>query len=514
MEREAGTADVRPVADRRVAVVDVGSNTARLVVFHTAPGGFLRPIYEAKESPRLGLGLEGDGSIGHEAIERGIDGLARFARSLRLLGSPRTLGVATSAVRDAPNGRAFVARVTKETGLALRVLSGVEEARYAYLGVSSSWELGSDLVCDLGGGSLQIVASRQGQLHNSVSLPLGALRMTQRFFDHDPPKGREIESLRDHVRQSVRDGLQALGSERGRLFGVGGTVRSLAKVAIALREYPIPRVHGFPLRSHDLEALEELLVELPSEKRSSIPGIGGDRADVIVAGLVVIEELSRLAGTDLMTVSGTGIREGLALEEIRASLPASAEELARRSVAGASEALAFSVAHGELAEAACRTLFNLLAGRCGWGEEERRALMLSAWMHDAGTAIDLWRHARHSAFLIRNVPIWVLSQREILLASLADYLQEGDEPPSSWRRDFLPLIRGSDIEIARQLGVLLYVAETLLGGSPKFTLAEGSSVLSIALDKGGAAGLPPKALDKVRKPLRRVFDLEVRPRDS
>ena len=446
MEREADAIAPRPMADRRLAVIDVGSNTARLVIFQTAPGGFLRAIHEVKESPRLGLGVGADGSIGREAFDRGMAGLRRFAQTLEAFGNPRTVGVATSAVRDAPNGRSFVDKVAKETGIELRVLSGTEEARYAYLGLSSSWELETDLVADLGGGSLQIAATRKGMLQNSVSLPLGALRLTQRFFEHDPPKGREVDALREHVHDGLRDALEAIGRDRWRIFGVGGTVRSLAKVAINLREYPISRVHGFPLRSHDLEALGELLLDMPSEKRWAIPGIGADRAEVIVAGLIVIEELLRTSGTDLLTVSGTGIREGLALEEVRAQLPASAEELARRSVRGASEALAFSVAHGEEVEHVARQLFNLLADRLRWGEEERRALTVAAWMHDAGTAIDLWRHARHSAYLVRNVALWGLSQREILLASMVTYLHEGDEPPSSWRRDYLPLIRGSDIE--------------------------------------------------------------------
>ncbi|HEV2166810.1 MAG TPA: Ppx/GppA phosphatase family protein [Thermoplasmata archaeon] len=514
IEREAEASAVRPMADRRLAVVDVGSNTARLVVFQTAPGGFLRAIYETKESPRLGLGVGPDGSISREAFDRGLAGLTRFAQTLKAFGLPKTVGVATSAVRDAPNGRAFVEKVEKETGIELRVLSGTEEARYAYLGVSSSWELESDLICDLGGGSLQVAATRKGLLQNSVSLPLGALRLTQRFFEHDPPKGREVEALREHVHDGLRDALEAIGRERWRLFGVGGTVRSLAKVAIDLREYPIPRVHGFPLRAHDLEALGELLFGMPAEKRSAVPGIGTDRADVIVAGLVVIEELVRTSAADLLTVSGTGIREGLALEEVHAQLPATAEELARRSVEGASEALAFSVAHGEEVEHLARQLFNLLSKRSGWGEEERRALTVAAWMHDAGTAIDLWRHARHSAYLVRNVPLWGLSQREILLASMIAFLHEGDTPPSSWRRDFLPLIRGSDIELARQLGTLLYVAETLRGGDPKFTLPEGSETLGIALGRGGETGLSPKVLEKVRKPLRREFHLEVKARDS
>ncbi|HUI38006.1 MAG TPA: Ppx/GppA phosphatase family protein [Thermoplasmata archaeon] len=500
--------------ERRVAVIDVGSNTARLVVFHVSPGGYLRAVLERKESPRLGLGVGPDGSLSADAMERGVGAIDRFARTLRDLGEPKTVGVTTSAVRDAPNGHLFLDRVRKETGTALRVLSGPEEAHYAYLGVASAWELDTDLVCDLGGGSLQIASVRRGRLQNTVSLPLGALRLTERFLEHDPPKGREIEALQDQVRKEVGAALDTFGRAEWRLFGVGGTVRTLAKVAIGLRDYPISRVHGYPMRTHDLDALGELLLDMPSARRGEVPGIGSDRTDVIVAGLLVFAELLRAAGTGLVTVSGTGIREGLALEEVRAQLPAPAVELLRRSVHAASEALAFSVEHGEAVGEVARTLFQLLAKRMGWADEESMALTVAAWMHDSGASIDLWRHARHSAYLIRNVPIWGLSQREVLLASMAAYLHEGDEPPSSWRKAYLPVVKGSDIQTARRLGTLVYVAETLQGADPKFSLPEDSGILSVGLAKNPELGPRTKPIDKIRKPMRREFELEVRLRDA
>jgi exopolyphosphatase/guanosine-5'-triphosphate,3'-diphosphate pyrophosphatase len=495
-------------------VVDVGSNTARLVMFRTSTSGGLRAVFERKESPRLGLGVAADGTLGREATERGIASLRRFAQTLRDLGNPTLVAVATSATRDAPNGEAFVQRVARETGINLRVLSEVEEARYAYLGVATACELTDDLVCDLGGGSLQIIASRGGRFQNSVSLPLGALRLRQRFLEHDPPKGREIDALRASVQEDIASAVKALGRGHRGIFGVGGTVRSLAKVAINLREYPISRVHGYPLGRRDLEALGELLFDMPTDKRSAIAGVGGDRADVIIAGLVVIQELLSETDQEQITVSGTGIREGIAAEATHAELPASSEELARRSVLAASDAFEFSIDHGVEVERVSRQLVDLLSPRLGWGTEERIALSVASWMHDSGTAVDLWRHGRHSAYLVRNFPLWGVSQREVLLASMATYVHEGDEPPSSWRKEFLPVIRPSDIGTARRLGTLLYVAETLQGEDPKFSLPAGSATLSVGLGRASEGSVSPKAIEKIRKPLRREFDLEVRIRDS
>ncbi len=497
-----------------LGVIDIGSNTARFVVFETSRAGAVRAIFETKDAPRLGLGASPDGSLTEPAFARGVTTVRRFARLVRTRGVPRTLAVATSAVRDAPNGLAFVREVERATGVLLRVISGGEEARYAYLGVASTGPLGDDIVFDLGGGSMQLAEVRRGSLRNSVSLPLGVLRLSQRFLDHDPPKRREWEELRDHVRRTLASVLEAFGGDRYRLVGVGGTVRALARAAIELRAYPVQRVHGYPLFDHDIEALHELLAEMPAAKRKSVPGIGGDRADVILAGIAVLEELLRAVRADVVTVSGAGIREGIALEAIGARLPANSETLADRSVAAAAESFAFDVDHGRAVMDAALALYDLLAPLFEGGTSERLALRVAAGMHDAGTAIDLWNHARHSAYLIQNYPIWGLSQREILLASMAAYLHEGDDPPSEWKREYLPIVRGEDVATAVRLGAILSVAELVAPARPRFHLTGGGKAVSLAFSTSADTSLAPRWQEKVRRPLERVFDLDVRLRDS
>ncbi len=500
----------RPRADRTIGVVDVGSNTARFVAFEASHSGTVRAFFETKESPRLGLGTGPDGRLSAAAIERGVRAVEHFALSVRSLGLPRTIAVATSAVRDAPNGAEFVRRVERATGVLLRVISGAEEARYAYLGIAGAWELDHDIVSDLGGGSLQLAEVRAGQLRNSVSVPLGVLRLSQRFLDHDPPKRREVEELRDYVRETLGSVFEAFGGKNYRLFGIGGTVRSLARAAIELRDYPIERVHGYPLWDHDLEALGELLGEMSAAKRRAIPGIGSDRADVVIAGIVVLQELLRATDAGRILVAGTGIREGLALEAIGAKLPAAAERLAERSAEAAAESFAFRLDHGREVADTALALFDVLATRYEWGRSEGLALRVAGWMHDAGTAIDLWRHANHSAYLIQNYPIWGLDQREVLLASLAARLHEGGDLPSAWKKGFLPVLRASDIETARRLGAILEVAEVVAQARPRFSLGGGGKHLALAFSAPAATSLPAHWEEKVRKPMEREFEVEVR----
>jgi exopolyphosphatase / guanosine-5'-triphosphate,3'-diphosphate pyrophosphatase len=497
-----------------IGVIDIGSNTARCVVFEAAPAGTVRPVFELKESPRLGLGTGPDGALSEAAIARGVHTVRRFAATVRQHAVRRVIGVATSAARDAPNGTAFVQEAERASSVRLKILSGTEEARYAYLGVSGTLELRNDLVCDLGGGSLQLAEVRDGALRNSVSLPLGSLRLSRRFLEHDPPRRREREELRDHARRAIRSAIEAFGGHQDRLIAVGGTVRSLARASIEITEFPVRRVHGYRLYGRALEAMDELLGDMPASKRRSFRGIGSDRADVVLAGITVFEELERAVGVDHLLVSGAGIREGIALEAIRAKLPASAEALVDRSVAAASRSFAFDLERGqEVGEVADR-LFGLLAGRYGWGRSERLALRAAAGMHDAGVAVDLWNHPQHSSYLIRNYPIWGLDQREILLASMAAYLHDGDDPPSAWKKRYLPLAGSAEVATAVRLGAILEVAKTIAGTRTALSLANGGRALAVAFSSGADSALPSRSQERIRKAMERVFDLEVRVRDG
>jgi exopolyphosphatase / guanosine-5'-triphosphate,3'-diphosphate pyrophosphatase len=493
-----------------LGVIDIGSNTARFVAFEVAAAGTVRAVYETKDVPRLGLKMTPDGRLSPEAVERGVAAVRRFARVIARLGIPKTLAVATSAVRDASNGAEFVRQVERSTGVLLRILSGTEEARYAYLGVAGAWELRNDIVLDLGGGSLQLAEVRAGVLRNSVSLPLGALRLSQRYFEHDPPKRRESDELRGYIRETLTSVLEAFGGNTYRLLGIGGTVRSLARAAIELREWPVRRVHGYGLYDHDLDALGELLGEMPAPKRRAVPGIGGDRADVILAGIVVLEELLRAVKADRIVVSSTGIREGIALESIGAKLPVPAETLAERSAAAAAESFVFRLDHGREVANTALALFETLGARVGGGRSEALALRVAAWMHDAGIAIDLWNHARHSAYLVQNYPIWGLDQREVLLASMATYLHEGDAPLYEWKKGYLPVIGPADLELASRLGAILEVAELTAPARPRFALSSGGHALSVTFSAPVDTTFPPRWAEKVRKPMERVFGLEVR----
>jgi exopolyphosphatase/guanosine-5'-triphosphate,3'-diphosphate pyrophosphatase len=503
-----------PGPTREVAVIDLGSNTARLAIFEATIEGGLRQIFEVKGVPRLGKGVGEDGSLSDEAMERGFATARRFAHHVGVMGGPPIVAVATSAVRDAPNGPAFVERMAKRTGVDFQIISGEEEARLGYLGVAASWELDRDLVADLGGGSLQLVGTREGKLEDATSLPLGALRLTQAHLEHDPPKRREIEDLHDSIRDRLRSVPSGILRGRRRVFGVGGTIRTLARTAMGLREYPLTRVHGYSLRKRDIEALNEILVEMEADRRREVAGVGGAHAEVILAGIAVLEELLRALDLEEIVVSGHGIREGVAVERLRISVPAPQEILTFRSVTAAARAIGFSLVHGEQIHRLALELFDLLESRQNWSASDRLALSVAAWMHDVGSVVDPWRHPSHSAYLIRNLSLLALTDREALLASLVAYLHEGDEVPEGWAKAWRAILTPSELDVARGLGALVALAESLEGARVPFSIPRGSDRLVAARPSANGGGPPSGALEKFRKPFKKLFGLELEVADE
>ncbi|MCI4322769.1 MAG: Ppx/GppA family phosphatase [Thermoplasmata archaeon] len=496
------------IASRSLVVIDLGSNTSRVVLYDTTPDGGLRSVGEAKELTRLGAHVTDDGTLDAEAIERAIATMHRFRRRIEGWGSPPVVAVATSVVRAAPNVEEFVKAVERGSGLRLRVLTEEQEARCAYLAVASSWELDEDVLFDMGGGSLQVVVTHKGRSSFAASRPLGALRLARQFLEHDPPKEKELEALRDHVRSS----LESLPLEKvpkgAKLYGVGGTVRALARVAMLMREYPIPRVHGFELRKRDVEALAELLLDLPSDRREEVPGISADRADLLPAGIITVSELLRATGAEEVTVCGFGVREGAALETIGATLPVPAVTLARRSVEAARLGLGFSLDHGEAVADVALLLFDRLRGRFKWSEEDRLALTIAAWMHDSGAAVDWPRHGWHSAYFVQNVSLRGLSHRATQLAAVAVALHEGDPLPEPGRKTWRRQLGEADLETGERLGALLLVAEAAVDLRARVTAPDDGRLL-LTVTEGSRVPVHPRTLSRLARPARKMLGMEL-----
>jgi exopolyphosphatase/guanosine-5'-triphosphate,3'-diphosphate pyrophosphatase len=300
----------------RLAVIDLGSNSFRLVVFSTSAEGWWQRTDEIYESVRIGEGIGATGRLGEQPMRRALatlDVFAHFCAAARLTGE-QIDAVATSAIRDAKNSADFLAHARARTDLPIRVLSREQEARYGYLAAVNSTTLRDGGVLDLGGGSLQLVRVRKRQPRNCGSWRLGAVRMTERFLPGaGPAKRRQLQDLREHVARELHD-APWLAEAGARVVGIGGAVRNLAAAAQRARGLPTNGVQGTTIERTVLEELVERLAALPVSQRSEIPGIKPVRADVILAGAAVLLEVMRAGGLDAIEATEAGLREGIFFE--------------------------------------------------------------------------------------------------------------------------------------------------------------------------------------------------------
>ena len=297
------------VAGQTLGVIDIGSNSGRVMVARVLGAAHLDVLGDARSPLRLVRDVATDGRLSAATIERTLRIVRGFVAVASSAGAERTVAVATAAVREASNGDEFIERVRTELGILSISPDGAEEARYGFYGAVHGLPVEHGIVLDVGGGSLQLVHFRGRRLLKSWSLPLGALRLNDKFLQSDPPSRGEMRSLKEHVYATLEDaGISSLQADE-RLVVTGGTVRNLAKVDRRLRgEYPISRLHGYILDRRRLDDAGLLLARELAGDRARVPGLNSDRSDSIVGGALVIQAvMDRLLASEL-TVAGYGLR--------------------------------------------------------------------------------------------------------------------------------------------------------------------------------------------------------------
>jgi exopolyphosphatase / guanosine-5'-triphosphate,3'-diphosphate pyrophosphatase len=302
-------------AMQRVAVADLGSNSWRLVVFGYEPGTpWWSLVDEIREVVRVGAGLGEHQAIQPERVDRALHTAAVFSSFCRALDIEEVEAVATSAIRDAENGRELLDAIRDKTGLDPRVITGREEARYGWLAIANSTTLENGFGLDIGGGSIQALRVEGRRLTESESLPLGSVRVSEEFLRGEKASHKAIKALR----KEVSGRLEALGwwDHGARLVGIGGTIRNLATAAMKRGDFPPLDVQGFELDRVVLEELVELLASTPASKRGEVPGIKPDRGDVILGGALVLAAALETGGFDRIEVTEAGLREGVFFERL------------------------------------------------------------------------------------------------------------------------------------------------------------------------------------------------------
>lgn len=455
----SGDAPSRPRSDAepRIAAIDIGSNSIRQIVADVTANGSIRVVDELKAAPRLGAGLGETGLISAAAIDRAVEALVRMATLAKQLGAKRVEAVATSAVRDAQNGAAFLARVRQETGLKPRILVGEEEARLAFRSALAHFELGRGraVVLDIGGGSAELALSAEGLVERLISLPFGALRLTEAFL-RDGATPKRLRRLRKFVRDDLRAALPVRDWRGADVIGSGGTFTNLAGIYLARQGMQAARsVHGTRIPRAEVDEILEMLAAMPVEERLGVPGLNAGRADIIVAGLAVVAEVLERVEPVEVAASAFGIREGLLLETARV-MPAISDpgEARARSVLEFAERCHFEAPHARQVQKLARQLFDAVGARLGLTPADRIILSDAALLHDVGYHISYQGHHKHSYHLIAHADLLGVSPEEhVVIAHVARY-HRGTEPSRKRHRDFAQLDAATRRRIRRIAGIL------------------------------------------------------------
>lgn len=444
----------------RVAAIDIGSNSIRQIVADVDDNGAIKVVDEMKAAPRLGAGFTAGGLLADDAIERAVEAVARMATLARQLGAKHIEAVATSAVRDASNASLFLQRVKDAAGLRVRVLSGDEEALLSFRSALAHFDLGvgRSVVADIGGGSLELALSADGVLDRLVSLPLGALRLTERFLD-ESCRRIDVKALRRAVREELRREVPAREWRGAPIIGSGGTFTNLAGMTLARQGLTVAKtVHGTRVPRVDLEHILDGLQATTLAERAATPGLNAGRADIIVAGLAAIAEVMTRLDANELVVSAYGIREGLVLETARVTpTVANPGEARERSVRRLAEACHYESKHAEQVQRLALQLFDSLGARLGCAPADRQLLSNAAILHDIAYHISYDKHHKHSYYLITHADLLGMSPAEqVIVANVARY-HCGTEP-SKKHANIVGLEREYRQRIER-LSALLRVAD-------------------------------------------------------
>jgi exopolyphosphatase / guanosine-5'-triphosphate,3'-diphosphate pyrophosphatase len=372
--------------------------------------------------------------------------------------------VATSAIRDASNGPAFLAEAERVSGVAIEVLSAHDEAHFGYVAAVNTTTLEDGAVLDLGGGSLQLTEVAARQAGASASFPLGAVRITEELLGDDrPAKKKELARVRDHTAKTLKalDWLPAAGE---RLVGMGGSVRNLAAAAQAIDGGLDLGVQGFVLEPEVLGDLVEQLAALTPEERGTMPGIKPGRGDIILAAALVLEAVVALGDFSGIEVTEAGLREGLFLA--RTLLPGpeplfdDVREAAVRSLAVQYES---DLVHVEHVATLALQMFDSLVGSGVFdpAQGERELLWAAAMLHDVGMTISYDDHHKHSRYLIESAELFGFDPRErALIAQISRYHRKGVPKLG----EIEPLTRVGDDQLLDRCAVILRLAEHLERG--------------------------------------------------
>ena len=457
-----------------LAAIDIGTNSVHMVIVRIDPMlATFTIVAREKDTVRLGERDTKTGELSSSAMERAIAALKRCHDLALSMGVDHIIAVATSATREATNGNQFLARIEAEVGLQVDLISGQEEARRIYLGVLSGMDFQNlpHIIIDIGGGSTEIILADSQEPRFLSSTKVGAVRLTRDFIQTDPISVTEFVSLRAYIRgmlerpiDELRHSLQA--GETVRLVGTSGTIETLGIINALNQQREIPNpLQGYQLTRKDLRDWVKRLMTLNYEQRFAIPGLSDKRAEIILAGAVILLEAMTMLNLDTITICERALREGVIVDwmlthGLIGDRLRFQGEIRQRSVMKIAHKYHVDLVYGERVAQFSLSIFDQLQGVLHqWGATEREWLWAAAVLHNCGVYISHSAHHKHSYYLIRNAEFLGFTEIELeLMANIARYHRRSK--PKKRHESYIKLSESHRLMV-RQLSAILRIAVAL-----------------------------------------------------
>ena len=452
----------------RIAAIDIGTNSIHMIVVQVRPDLSFEVIDREKEMVRLGAGGLDGRALTPEAMHAALQVLSKFRRLAESHRVDEVIAVATSATREAENGGEFLQTVTQQTGIRPRVISGTEEARLIHLAAVYGVSVPRDVavVIDIGGGSVEVTRGAGSNVELGRSFKLGVIRLTERFVKTDPLEPRDERKLVRHIDAEIGKYLAQIAKDGfERVIGTSGTILSIGAVASAAEGL----APGAPLRNRRFSAklirrVRKDLVALDLEKRLRVPGLEPRRADLAVAGAILVDELLRRLGADEITLCDLSLREGLVLDYISRHRKEIAQadrypDVRRRSVFELAERCNYWPAHSQHVARLSIGLFDQTRAIHGLTDREREWLEYAAILHDIGVHISYEGHHKHSYYLVKNGDLRGFEPDEIEAIALVARYHRQATPKR--KHDGFSDLRRRTRRTVRTLAAILRLAESL-----------------------------------------------------
>lgn len=424
-----------PQQMRQTAIIDVGSNSFRLIVVEFVPELWFKLVDEVRESVRLAEGMGEALMLQPAAIERAIDTLKMYAAFCHSAGIRDIRVCATAAVRMAQNQAEFIERVQTETGLVVQVLSDYEEASYGYLAVINSTTLENGYIMDLGGASLEITRVENRRMQESRSLKMGAVNMTEAYLGQPPTSQESVKLLYKAVRKEIKDLDWFKAAPNLRLIGQGGTVRNLARIAQKRQRYPLGELHAYNLQNTAIQRAIHKMTDKDLDGIKAISGMKEDRADIMLAGATIIRAVLETSGFKSVEICGQGLREGAFYNRyLYHKSNRRFDDVRRSTIYNLANLYPYQHSHAEhVAFLALRIFDQVPRPPMICDDDDRDLLWAAGILHDIGVSIDYNDHHKHSHYLILHQGLPGYDHRELILVSnLALYHRKGIPRPNEY----------------------------------------------------------------------------------